>query len=176
MTRLLDVHRRDICSSMIQDAFAERKQRLAQEENALALRLTREVCGEDVFLRIGKVPEGWLPSITQIGLERGIGGSSYCNFADRATVPELMRRAIKPSLEWAEAFSFHRGLVCAMESERRELADLIAARLRSIGTKEKLETDWPAAFAFLRDPRAVASLPAVPIETIMERVERAKAA
>lgn len=176
MTRLLDVHRRDICSSMVQDAFAERKQRLAQEEHALAMRLVRDVCGENVFAKIAHFPEGWLPGITRIGLEKSIAGTAYVNFSDRTTVPNLMQRAILPTPEWEDLFRDHRARFDSMERDRHELADLIGARLRAIYTKEKLASEWPEAVVFLREPPPVATLPAVPIEAIMERIARAKAA
>lgn len=176
MTKLLNTQRRNIARSMITEAFAEWRHRLDSTEHALAIRLVKEMCGEHVFQQMATLPLDWFPVCSQIGLARSINGNHYVNFNGSTHIPANLLRDVEPPEGWAAEFADYRDLVQAMETERAQLADLIAARLRSITTIERLKEDWPEAHAFLRLPAPVQGLPAIPIDTIRKRIEHAKAA
>lgn len=177
MTKLLNSHRQQITTHLLDATFRERELRLKQQEHALGLKLLRALYGEDSLRRMAELPEGWLPLTSHVSFSYVPAPSAYSHntiliMSDPVRVPASHNYPLVPQgclLLWEKLNSQRKEL----KSERRQLEMEITGTLRAFTT-----VGWPEGYAHFQHQTlaTVGNLPALRIEDLNARLAAAREA
>lgn len=181
MTRLTNQQRDQIRAGIVDETFRSRSLRLRQREHALAVRMLRERYGDDLFERIAKLPNGWLPTTNRVRFEGSPLGPSHLMLMEYAPLPAETSWSGTRLTPSDALIAESDALVLAreqMHDEREQLNSVIRSALASMTTVEQLADRWPEGYRHLpTSTHAVASgLPALRIEDVNARIAAAKEA
>jgi hypothetical protein len=173
MTRLTKMMRDAITKKIVDTTFNVRKDARAATEDALARRVIKSVCGDDVFERIKEIPNGWLPTARDVYTEGGIS----LRLSESIQLPALIsyRGSVRIPDEALRQEAREHSMSAQDEYENEKLLrNQIKAVLASFTTVEKLAVGWPEGYEqlsqeLLQEPTP--GLPAPRITDLNQRIE-----
>jgi hypothetical protein len=181
MAKLSQGEKNNIRYRVMETTFADRKAKLVSKEHDIAMYIMEAIFGENVFMRIRDVPQGWLPTSQSVHFKTVSAGrhvNSYTvNFEENRQIPAS---AVYSSTELDEnhpavkAFLDLKQVRADMNAEHRTLDARIQDLLNSFSTHKQLEEGWPEGFAALRRVEVVKNLPSVTANTVNALIEKAK--
>lgn len=180
MTRLTKHHCATIVARVLETTFRDRKLRLRQRENALAVRLLRHAYGADVFERMAALPVGWLGTTKSLYFDGGmLRQLNRIRFLEYTTVPHEVQcgRNLDPPPGWIADLVDMCSDDADIATEETQLSNQIRAVLASFTTVEKLSDGWPEGYAHLpAETMAPTQLPSLRIDDLNARIAAAREA